>query len=456
MKKYDVIIVGAGPAGIITGVTAKKENLEKSILIIKEEDKGLVPCGIPYVFHALDSIEKNIMGPKPFVDLGGEVITDPVINVDVKSKTVTVKSGNKYGYEKLVFATGSKYVEATFIPGYDLDNVFYIKKSFNYISTIYKKLKNKSKVVVVGGGFIGAEVSEQLVLNPDKSVTLVESEQFCFSKAFSTDLSKIATDNLKDCGVDIRTSVLVKRVLGEDGFVSGVQLSDGSIVEADAVIFAVGYRPNTSLAKDAGLSLNKVGAIVVDNYGRTSEDDVFAVGDCSQTLNFITGRLDNIMLASTATAEARVLGYNLFGIKVKNSFTGTIGIFSTKINGLTMAAAGLNMKSAQLANIELISAEFGDFDKHPATLSSTYPLTVKLYVSPTDGHILGGEAWGGKTAGEVINLIGFAIQKNLTVYELISLQMGSHPLLTSAPTKPIVVRAAEAAVVEIRKYGNNR
>ncbi len=452
MKKYDVIIIGAGPAGIITGVTAKKENPEKLILMIREEDKGLVPCGIPYVFNALDSVDKNMMGPKPFIDIGGEVITDPVTDVDVKSKIIKVESGGEYEYDKLVFATGSRYVEATFIPGFELENVFYVKKSYNYITKLYEKLKDKKNIVVVGGGFIGAEVSEQLVLNPDKKVTLIESEQFCFSKAFSTELSEIATGYLKESGVDICTSILVKEVIGDNGKVSGVQLSDGTVIDADAVIFAVGYRPNTSLAKDAGISINKVGAIVIDNYGRTSEDDVFAVGDCSQTLNFITGRLDNIMLASTATAEARVLGYNLFGSKIKNSFTGTIGIFSTKIHGFTMAAAGINEKSAAQANIELISAKFSDFDKHPATLKSTWPLAVKLYVSPSDGHILGGETWGGKTAGEMINLIGMAIQKSLTVYELISLQFGSHPLLTSAPTKPIIVRAAESAVAEIRKY----
>ncbi len=454
MKQYDIIVIGAGPAGIITGLTAKKENPEKSVLMIREEDKGLVPCGIPYVFHSLSSVDKNAMGPKPFIDLGGEVITDAVTNVDVKNSTLKVESGNEFMFDKLVFATGSRYVTATFIPGYELKNVFYIKKSYNYISNLIEELKDKKNIVIVGGGFIGAEVSEQIAMNKGKNVTLIESEQFCFSKAFSGELSEIATGKLKECSVDIHTSSLVEKVLGENGVVTGVQLKDKTAIDADAVIFAVGYRPNTTLAKNAGLSINKAGAIVIDNYGRTSEENVFAVGDCSQTLGYITGRIDNIMLASTATAEARILGYNLFGIKIKNSFTGTIGIFSTKINGFTMAAAGLNEKSAVQANIELTSAQFTDFDKHPATLNSTWPLTVKLYVSPSNGHILGGEVWGGKTAGEIINLIGFAIQKNITVYELISLQMGSHPLLTSAPTKPIIVRAAEAAITKIREFNN--
>ncbi|MCK5029649.1 MAG: FAD-dependent oxidoreductase, partial [Bacteroidales bacterium] len=181
MKKFDVIIIGGGPAGIITGVTAKKQNPEKSMLMFKEEEKGLVPCGIPYVFHLLDGVDKNVMGPKPFIDLGGEVITEKVSNVDVKSKTVKTEAGNEFGYEKLVFATGSKVVIPDFIPGYDLKNVFYIKKSYEYIKQIHEELKSKKNIVVIGGGFIGAEVAEQFALNIDKKITLIESEQFCFS-----------------------------------------------------------------------------------------------------------------------------------------------------------------------------------------------------------------------------------------------------------------------------------
>ena len=287
-------------------------------------------------------------------------------------------------------------------------------------------------------------------MHTDKKVSLIESEDLCFSKAFSGELSEIATEQLKKSNVDIHTSTLVEKVLGENGVVTGVQLKGNKNIKADAVIFAVGYKPNTELAKNAGLKINRVGAIVVDNYERSSEKDICAVGDCSQTLGFLTGRCDYIMLASTATAEARVLGYNLFGIKIKNSFTGTIGVFSTEINGVAMAAAGLNEKNAQFANVEFISAKFSDVDRHPGTLEGTSPLTAKLYVSPSDGSVLGGEVWGGKSAGEMINTIGLAIQKGVTVYELMSLQVGTHPLLTNAPTKPVIIKAAEVAISKIR------
>lgn len=451
MKKYDVIIIGAGPAGIITGVTAKKSYPEKSMLMFKEEDKGLVPCGIPYVFHKLDSVDKNIMGPKPFADLGGEVQTDSIVDVDFINKSLITKSGKEYGFEKLVFATGSKVIIPDFIPGYNLENVFYIKKSYNYIKNIIEELKTKKDIVVIGGGFIGAEVAEQLALHPENNVTLIESEQFCFSKAFSKELSQIATEALAGTDVNIHTSVRVEKIIGNNGIVSSVLLNTGKEIECDAVIMAIGYKPNTDLAKKAGLEVNKVGAIIVDNYERTEIKDICAVGDCSQTIGFLTGRTDYVMLASTATAEARVLGHNLFGIKIRKTFTGTLAVFSTEINNIAMAAAGVNDSNAAEANVQIVFGKFSDFDTHPGVFENTSPLTVNLYASPCDGSILGGEVWGGKSVGEIINIISLAIQKGVTVYELISFQVGTHPLLTSAPTKSILIKAAEQIVTKIGK-----
>jgi pyruvate/2-oxoglutarate dehydrogenase complex dihydrolipoamide dehydrogenase (E3) component len=446
MENYDVIIIGAGPAGIITGTTAKKAYPDKTMLMFKEEDKGLVPCGIPYIFHSLNGVEKNMMGPKPFIDLGGQVLTDKVVDVDIHNSTLKTESGQEFGFNKLVFATGSKVMVPEFIPGYNLQNVFYIKKSYNYINHLFEELKTKKDIVIIGGGFIGAEVAEQLALNPGKNITLVESEEFCFSKAFSRDLSAIATKALCDTKVKVLTSTRVEKVIGENGIASSVALNTGEIISCDAVIMAIGYRPNSELAKKAGLELNKRGAIKVDNYERTEIQNICAVGDCSQTTGFLTGRSDTVLLASTATAEARVLGHNLFGVKIRKSFNGTIAVFSTEINGLAVAAAGVNESNAAAAHIKIVSAMFSDFDTHPAAFKDTSALTLKLYASPCDGSILGGEVWGSKTAGEIINTISLAIQKGVSVFELISFQIGSHPLLTSAPTKTILIKAAEKII----------
>jgi len=449
MKTYDVIIIGGGPAAIVTGVTVKKFFKDKSVLMIKEEADGLVPCGIPYIFHLLgNDAEKNKMGPKPFIDLGGEVLVDTAVKVDKDKKEVTLKSGVQFVYEKLVFATGSHPTVPDFIPGYELQNVFYIKKSYPYIRELALKMSGFKNIVIVGGGFIGAEVAEQLAAS-DANVTLIESEPLCFSKAFSPELSAIATDALSNTRVNIMTSTLVKEILGENNMVKQVLLADGKEIDADAVIFSIGYTANTQLAKETGLELNRYGDIHVDNYGRSTIRDISACGDCAQAFGFLTGRSNVIKLASTATAEARTLGHNIFGVRIKKCAAGTLGVFSTEINNLAMAAAGANENSAQEAGVSLLSAKFSSPDRHPGSLSDVSSLTVKLYASPVDGSIIGGEAWGGKSVGEIINIISMAIQKSITVFELVSYQVGTHPLLTSSPVNNPIIRAAEELVYQI-------
>ncbi len=450
MKKYDVIIIGAGPSGIITGVTAKKLNPEKSILMISKEEKGLVPCGIPYVFYELGSVEKNKMGPKPFIDAGGEVITDTVTKVDLDKNIVFTNNG-EYGYDKLVFATGSTPVIAKFIKGYDLENIYYVPKSYSYIEKLLQKIKESKRIIILGGGFIGVEIAEQISKYPDKEVYLIEKEKYCLIKAFSEDLCKRAEIVLKQTPIKLMTDISVTEFIGENGKFTAVKLDNGKIIKADMIIVSVGYRPNTTLAKEAGLPVNDRGGIIVDNYLRTVRQNVFAVGDCAAKTGFITGRTDSIMLASTATSESRILGYNLFNIKITRTHTGTISVFSTKINGKSFASCGAIERTAQEANIEFVTGEFEDVDRHPESISDSSPLKVKLIVLAGDGSIIGGEICGGDSVGELINVIALAVQKNVTVYELISFQIGTHPLLTTAPTKYVLIKAAEAAMKKLNR-----
>jgi NADH oxidase (H2O2-forming) len=451
MKHYDVIIIGSGPSGIITGVTAKKQHPSKSFLMLMEEKKGLVPCGIPYIFHDIGSVDKNVMGPKPFLDIGGEALVDKVEKIDIKSKTVKTAQGNAFTYDKLVLATGSLPIVPSFIPGCDLENVEYIKKSFSYMEGLKKKADNAKDIVVIGGGFIGVEVAEQLAKHEEKKVTLVEMENHCLLRAFSPDVAEKVDESIRETRVNLLTGKKVKEITGSNNRVTTVVLEDGLQIKADLVIMSIGYKPNTDLAKASGIELNKTGAIIVDRYLRTNVDDVTAVGDCAQTLGFITGRTDNIMLASTATAEARVLGYNLFEINLLNDFAGTLSVFSTEVNGRVFASAGAIEQSAKQANVSFVTGMFTDVDRHPGAFSDTSSLMAKLIVSPCDGSIIGGELWGGKTVGELINVVGLAIQKCVTVYELVSFQIGTHPKLTTAPTKYVLIKAAENALSKMKK-----
>ena len=449
MKSYDVIIIGAGPSGIVAGATAKKHNPGKSFLMIREEEKGLVPCGIPYIFHDLDDISQNIMGPAPFVKAGGEVLVDKVTYVDIHGKILKTDSGKEFSFDKLIFATGSIPTIPTFITGHDLDNIEYIKKSYDYISTLIPRVEKANNIAVIGGGFIGAEVAEQLAKHKDKTVTLIEMEEHCLLHAFSEDFAAQADEHLKNAGVNVMTGCTVCEFKG-DGKVESILLKDGRSIATDLVISAIGYRPRTELAEKAGLHLTHNGTIRVDRYMRTEQKDIYAIGDCSQTSGFITGRTDNIMLASTATAEARILGYNLFSISLLGSFSGTLSVFSTELDGYVFASAGAIEQTAREANIDYVIGKFEDVDRHPGSLPGAKKILIKIVVSPENGRIIGSEIYGGKSAAELINLIALAIQKFVTIYEMVSFQTGTHPLLTTAPTKYALVKACEDAIGKIK------
>jgi NADPH-dependent 2,4-dienoyl-CoA reductase/sulfur reductase-like enzyme len=449
MENFDVIIIGGGPSGIITGITGKKQNPDKSFLMIKEDEKGLVPCGIPYVFHDLEGVTQNEMGPKGFINAGGEVEIDQVNKVDPEAKQIATKKGKKYSYDKLIFATGSSPIIPKFIDGYDLEGVRYIRKRYNYIDELRSDLQHKEKIVVIGGGFIGVEVAEQIAKYKDKDVSIIEMEKHCLYQAFSPDFAKKSDELLTNASVNVVTGKKVKKIIGKDGKVTGVEMEDGFQLDADLVISAIGFVPNTKLAKESGLELNQNQAIRIDNYLRTSKDDIYAVGDCSGTHGFITGRTDNIMLASTATAKARVLGYNLFNIKLLRNFYGTLSVFSTEIQGKAFASAGAIEQTAREADVSFVTGKFKTMDRHPGTIKDASEIEIKLIVSPGNGEIIGGELCGGKSVGEMINIIALAIQKAVTVYELVSFQIGTHPLLTSAPTKYPLIKAAEDAIKKI-------
>ncbi len=448
MEKYDIVIIGGGPAGIVTATTAQKEYQDKSILIIKEGENGLVPCGIPYIFHELGDVEKNKTSPKPFVDGGGSVLIDRVTEVDTEEQVLTTAAGEKIGYDKLVFATGSKPIQPGFLKGFNPAHVELISKSYSAMKELKEKVDNVNKIIVLGSGFTAVEVAEQLALETDKEVHLVFRSEHCLHRAFSSEFAAMINQGLAESGVILHAKSQVAELVCNESE-HKVILNSGEVLEGDMVIAALGFDANVELAENSGIDINDNKHIKVDNYQRTNKHNVYAVGDCSQTTGFITGRNDNIMLASLAAAEARVLGHNLFKIRIKRNFPGTLSVFATEINKTIFASAGARENDAEEANISYIVSSFSDIDRHPGTFSDTNKLTVKLVVMPEDGQIIGGEVIGSKSSAELINLISLAIQKYVTVYELISFQIGSHPKLSGAPTKNVLIKAAENAIRKI-------
>ncbi len=441
--KYDVLIIGGGPAGIVTATTAKKFYPDKSVAIIKREETSLVPCGIPYVFHTLGSVEADVMSTKPAENLGVEFIIDEVVELDVKSKTVKTKDGKNISYDKLVLATGSTPVMPK-IEGIEKDGVYPVSKNIEELKKLHNAVKKAEKVVIVGGGFIGVEVGEQIAKS-GKKVAIVEMMDQLLPAAFDREFARIAEEELEKLGVELYLGSTVKRITGNEK-VDGVELSDGKKINCDVVIVSVGYRPNIELAEKAGLRISIGGRIWTDEYGRTSEKDVFAVGDCSEEKDFFTRETSRVMLASTATFEARIVGANLFSLKVVRVNKGTVGVFSTVVGDVAMGAAGLTEEMAKKEGFEVVIGYGENFNRHPAKMPDATKTKVKLIFARESGTVLGGQVAGGREVGEMVNLIAMAIQNNLTASEMDTLQIGTHPLLTSAPTMPPLIAAAEDAL----------
>jgi len=449
MKKTDVIVIGGSAAGIVAALTAKSTNPDKDVTLIRKEKTVMIPCGIPYIFGTTGSTNKNIIPDKGLEALGVNIIIDEVITVNKEDRVVITKSGIEYEYDKLVFATGSNPLLPNWLKGRELDNVFTVPKNKEYLDNFHEKLKQFKKIVVIGAGFIGVEMSDELNKSGVK-ISLVEKLPHVLGSTFDEEVVLEVEDLLKNRGIELYTGLGVTEILGKDGKVQGVLLENGEKIDADAVIVSMGYRPNTKLAEETGLRINQRGFIETDQYRRTSDINIFAAGDCSEKRDFITGKLSGIMLASTASAEGRIAGINLYNLSVLKSFAGTIGIYSTAIEDSAFAVAGITESIAKMEGIDYISGSFTGMDRHPGNIEDSHKQMVKLVVSKESGIILGGAISGGKSTGELINAIGFIIQNKMTVVDLLTSQIGTQPVLTASPVAYPLIKAAEVCLKKLR------
>ncbi|RXK89236.1 pyridine nucleotide-disulfide oxidoreductase [Chlorobaculum sp. 24CR] len=449
-QQVDVLVIGGSAAGIVAATTGKAFYASKSFLVVRKEPEAVVPCGIPYIFGTLDGVQQNIVPTAPLTNAGVELLIDEVVSINREAKSATTAGGVVISWDKLVIATGSEPKTPGWLEGRDLDGVFVIPKNRDYLMSLRARLEEPRKVVIIGGGFIGVELADELA-KKDHDVTLVEILPHVLSMAFDSDLSVKAEELLVKRGVKLKTGEKLKKLEGQER-VSKVILESGEQIDADLVILATGYAPNVELARAAGIKINELGAIRVDEYMRTEDKNIFAVGDCAEKFSFITRIVKGLMLASTACSEARIAGMNLFGLSRLRTFSGTIAIFSTAIGGTTFAAAGVTEQLARERGFEVVSAGFTGIDKHPGTLPDTSSQYVKLIVNSENGLVLGAAVMGGQSAGELINVIGVIIETKMTVNELLTLQFGTHPLLTGPPTAYALIKAAEAVEMKLRNF----
>jgi len=448
MIKTDVLVIGSSAAGLVAANTGKRVYSDKKFTVITMMPKTLIPCGIPYVFGSVGSTEKDILpAEKVFETAGIDCIHDEVVTIDTKNKLVKLKQGEVVKYDKLVIGTGSIPKVPSWLKGSELKNVFTVPKNKNYLDEMQSKLKDCKKVVTIGAGFIGVEMSDELV-KAGKEVLLVEKLPHILGLAFDIDVAVVAQDILKERGVKIKTGVGVKEIIG-NGKVEAVILENGETVETDAVILSLGYTPNTELSKKSGIPLTDKGFIKADEYMRTEDADIFAIGDCAEKRDFVTRKPCTNMLASTACAEARIAGMNLYKLSAIKTFSGTISIFATALGDTGFGVAGLKETEAQQEGFDIVTGVFEGIDRHPGSLKDTHKQFVKLIVGKEAGVILGGEVMGGLSIGELTNTIGIIIENRMTINSLLTTQIGTHPLLTASPAAYPLIKAAEDASEKI-------
>jgi len=447
MRKRDVVILG-GTMGISAGMSCRNHYPDKTIVMIRKEVTVQVPCGIPYLFGTVATPEKNIIPDRLLEGNQIELIQDDAIDVDRSKKVVLLAGGETVGYEKLVFATGSLPLVPP-IPGVDKKGVFPVQKDLSYLWHLLYQMDKVENVVIIGGGFIGVEFADECRKNRDINITVVEMLPHCLEVAMDEEFCEEAEAALAETGVKIITNERVVSILGDEK-VTGVELASGERINADMVILSLGAVPNTSLAGKAGLELGFRNAIKIDRHMRTVTDmDVFACGDCAEKFSFFDGRPSGIMLASVGSSEARIVGANLFSPTCYN--IGTVGVFSTLINERAFAAAGITERYAKEAGCEIVIGTETSTDTHPAGMPGSSVVKLKLIFAKDTGVLLGGGLSGGKSVGEMINVVSACIQHRMTANDIIMFQMGTHPALTPSPIMYPLVNAACKCVVGIKR-----
>ncbi len=444
--KYDIIVIGGSAAGLIAAITSKKIHKEKKILVIKKQDKELVPCGIPYVFHTLDGVDKDFMGiEEKFKKMGIDLLIDEVIDGNTKEKKILTKSGNEYFYDKLIISTGSTPAVIP-IPGKELENVLVIPKDHKYLENSREKISESNNIVIIGGGFIGVEVADEIIKS-GKRVVLIEAMKHLLPASFDEDFGNIAKEEIEKDGVEVLLNTKVAKIEGTKR-VEKVILENGEEIEADLVILATGYKPNIELAKKLALKITDFGFIETDEYMRTSAKDVYAAGDCVQHKDFFTGKPSRLMLASAAVFDARIAASNLYKLRVVRTSMGSLNAYSTMIGSKAFAAAGITEKVANIEGFDIVIGRAEVMDRHPGKFADATKMVVKL-IFARSGILLGAQIVGGKSVGEIINIVSLAIQMGATANDIFTMQIGTHPLLTAAPTTYPLSMAAEQAISQI-------
>ena len=416
-----VIIIGGVAAGMSAAAKLKRMQPEYEVVVYEKTDVvSFGACGLPYfVGGFFDDVNNMIARPaEKFRESGIDLnIFHEVIDVDTEAKKLTVKNlttGEEFvdTYDKLMIASGASSIIPP-IKNVNIENVSTLKSMSDGIKV--KELMNKEEiknVAIIGAGFIGLEAVEA-AKKLGKNVVVFQLEDRILPQVFDKEVTDILEEEIRKHDVDLRLEEIVGELVGETK-VEKVITNKGEY-DADLVIVATGVRPNTSFLKNTNINMLPNGAIIVDEFGKTSVEDVYSAGDCATIQNIVTGQDSYVPLATGANKLGRIVGENLAG--ANNTFQGSLGSSCIKVMDMEAASTGLTETQASRLGIEVKTKFISDFNQ-----TNYYPgrdkMYVKLVYDANTKIILGGQVAGYKDAVQRANVIAACVFGKLTTNQL--------------------------------------
>jgi NADPH-dependent 2,4-dienoyl-CoA reductase/sulfur reductase-like enzyme/rhodanese-related sulfurtransferase len=433
-----IVVVGGVAAGPKAASKARRLDQQAEITIIQREPElSMASCGYPYYvgghFNDRNALLSAGTGPirNPAYFWGVKRIIarteTEAIAIDREGKTVRcrdIRTGEtaQIAYDRLILATGA-VPNVPPIPGVNLEGIttLHNMSDTDYLRRIHDERK-AAKAVVIGGGLIGVEACEALRASGIE-VTLIELLPQVLS-FLDREMARLVENYLRSKSVDVIIGNGVAALLGDDGRVTGVRLGDRRELPCQLAVLAVGVKPNSTLAREAGLAIGATGGVIVNEYLQTSDENIYAAGDCIETKHLITGEPTHAPFGDLANLQGRVAGENaVLGNTV--TFPGTIATGICKVFDYAAGATGLNEGCARDAGLDAVTVIGASLDK-PGYMDGQL-LISKLVVEKKSGRILGAQCVGPGDVSRQIAQWAMAIRGKLTVEDLVNADLPYAP-----------------------------
>lgn len=425
-----IVIVGGDGAGMSAASQAKRRD---SSLQIAAFEKGPVvsysACSIPYYVGGVARTTEELIArtPQAFADLGIDVRIDhEVTSLDLPNQRIQIRESGRrdtwQAYDELVLATGATPIVPSW-PGVDAQGIFAVKtlEDGRQIRHFIEQ-RQPHTAVVVGGGYIGLELAENLRIW-GLETTLLEQQPQLMPSFLDADMAELVSHALTDLGVRLQLEEPVEGFEISEGRVRSVNTRNRTW-PADLVILGLGVRPQSALAREAGIELGLRQAVRVDSYMRTATPHVWAVGDVTESHHLVTGRPTYVALATVANKQGRIADLNLSGATV--AFPGVLGTAITRVGSTEIARTGLTRAEAIAAGLSARETRITT-DTKLGYFPDVSTMTVKLVAEVGSGRILGGQIVGGTGSGKRIDTLATAVTAQMSLVDVVDLDLAYAP-----------------------------